>query len=117
MEGDMNDKASLENPKTKNRFKWFKGLQYWIAVISYLIVFSLSILCLASYLPHLYDADALHTGTLKILYAMLIIMLIIGTAAFVWETLQWRKKKRARKDQPTVENIISRGNKDSNNSR
>jgi hypothetical protein len=117
MEGDMKNKILSDNSKVKKGFKGLQGLQYWIAAISYLIIFSLSILCLVSYLPHLSDADALDKGTLNILNAMLIIVLIVGTAAFGFETLQWRKKKQARKDQPTVEDIISRVNKDSNNSR
>jgi hypothetical protein len=115
MEGDMEDKELSSHLKVKRRFKSFQGLQYWIAAISYLIIFSLSILCLAAYLPHLSEAGALDTGTLNILYAMLIIVLIAGTAAFAWETLQWRKK-RVKKDQPSLEDIINSVNKNSNSS-
>ncbi len=114
MEEDMKDKGFLVNLKAKKEFKVLGELQYWIAAISYLIVFSLSILCLVVYLPHLSGADALDTGTLNILKAMLIIVLIAGTTAFVWETLQWRKK-RVKKDQPSIEDIIKSVNKDSNN--
>jgi hypothetical protein len=116
MEGDMNDKAVLENPTKKDRFKWFKGLQYWIAVISYLIIFSLSILCLAYYLPHLYKADVLDTGTLNVLTAMLIIVLVVGTVALAWEMLQWRKSRMKKDQQPNLEDIIKGLKKDSNSS-
>jgi hypothetical protein len=115
MEGGMKNKLLSDNLKVKKGFKRLQGLQYWIAAISYLIIFSISILCLASYLPHLSEVDALDTGTLNLLNAMLIIVLIVGTAAFVWETMQWRKK-RAQKNQPTIEDIINKVNKDSNNS-
>jgi len=111
----MKNKLLSDNLKVKKGFKGLQGLQYWIAAISYLVIFSLSILYLVVYLPQLSGADALDTGTLNILNAMLIIVLIVGTAAFVWETLQWRKK-RAKKDQPSLEDIIKRVNKDSNNS-
>jgi hypothetical protein len=112
----MKNKLLSDNSKVKKGFKWLQGLQYWIAAISYLIIFSLSILCLVSYLPHLSDADVLDTGSLNLMTAFLILMLFFATVFFVWETLQWRKK-RLKKDQPTVEDIISRVNKDSNNSR
>jgi hypothetical protein len=114
MEGDMENKELSGTLKVKKGFKRLQGLQYWIAAISYLIVFSLSILCLVVYLPHLSEADALDTGTLNILNTLLITLLIFGTAAFGWETLQWRKKK-ASKGQPSLEDIIKSVNKDSNN--
>jgi hypothetical protein len=116
MEGDMKNKLFSDNSKVKKGLKGLQGLQYWIAAVSYLIVFSLSILCLVSYLPHLSEADALDTATLNLLNAMLIIVLIIGTAAFGWETLQWLKKRRASEGQPKIEDIIKSVNKDSNDS-
>jgi phosphoglycerol transferase MdoB-like AlkP superfamily enzyme len=116
MEGDMKNKLLLDNLKVKKGFKGLKGLQYWIAAISYLIIFSLSILCLVFYLPHLSEADALDTATLNLLNAMLIIVLIVGTAAFGWEMLQWRKR-RASESRSNIEDVIKNANKDSNNSR
>ena len=112
----MKNTLLSDNSKVKKGFKGLQGLQYWIAAISYLIIFSLTILCLVSYLPHLSDADALDTGTLNILNAMLIIVLIVGTAAFVWETLQWRKKQSKKDQQTSIEDILKSVNKDSNNS-
>jgi hypothetical protein len=114
MEGDMEDKELSGTLKVKKGFKRLLGLHYWIAAISYLIVFSLSILCLVVYLPHLSEAAALESGTLNILNALLIIMLVFATAFFGWETLQWRKKK-ASKGQSSLEDIIKSVNKDSNN--
>ena len=111
----MDDKAASENPKEKDRFKWFAVLQYWIAVISYLVIFSLSMLCLVYYLPHLSEGDALDLGTLNVLTAMLIIVLIVSTAAFGWEMIQWRRRK-AKKEQPSIEELIKSVKNDSNSS-
>jgi hypothetical protein len=114
MEGDMKNQVLSDNLIVNRGVKAFKRLQYWLAAVSYLIVFALSILCLVVYLPHLSEADALDKSTLNILNAMLIILLIVGTAAFGWETLQWRRG-RVKKDQPSIEDIIKDINKDSNN--
>jgi len=101
--------------KLKKGLKVFQGLQYWIGAISYLIILSLSMLCLVSYLPHLSETDALDRGTLNILNAMLIIVLVVGTAAFIWETRNWLKR-RVPKSETSVEDIIKNVNKGSNNS-
>jgi hypothetical protein len=105
----MKDKVLFASLKGKNKFKGPKELRYWIAAISYLIIFSLSILCLVAYLPSL--PDEIHTNTMIFLIAVL----IIGTVAFGWETLQWRKR-RAQEGQPNVEDIINSVNKDLDNS-
>ena len=112
----MKNKLLSDNLKVKKGFGGLRGLQYWIAAISYLIIFSLSILCLVSYLPNLSEADALETGTLNFLNAMLIIALIVGTAAFGWEMLQWRKRRVKKDQQSSLEDIIKRVKKDSSNS-
>ena len=113
----MNDKGVLENQKPKERFKRLKGFQYWIAAISYLVVFSLSMVCLVSYLPHLSEAEVLDSGTLNILRAMFIIILLAGTGAFGWEMLQWRRGRAKKDERPSLEEIIKDFKKDSNNNR
>lgn len=110
----MKNKEIFTGLKGKGIVKVFQGLQYWIAAVAYLIILSLSIVCLAIYLPDLSGADMLYSGTLNILRAMLIIVLIFATAAFGWEMLQWRKK-RAKKEQPSLEDIIKDINKDTSN--
>jgi hypothetical protein len=111
----MKNKEVFTGLKGKGLSKALRGMQYWIAAVSYLIIFSLSIVCLASYLPNLSGAEVLDTGTLNILRAMLIIMLVFSTAAFGWEMLQWRKN-RVKKEQPSLEDIIKDVNKDTSNS-
>ena len=111
----MKNKEVFTGQKGKGIVKVFRGLQYWIAAVSYLIILSLSIVCLVSYLPNLSRAEVLDTGHLNILRAMLIIVLVFSTAAFGWEMLQWRKK-RAKKEQPSLEDIIKDVNKDTSNS-
>ncbi|MFA5056144.1 MAG: hypothetical protein WC562_08280 [Dehalococcoidia bacterium] len=109
----MKNKELFTGQKGKSIVKVFLGLQYWIAAVSYLIIFSLSILCLAVYLPDLSGADVLDTGTLTILKAMLILILIFATGAFGWEMLQWRKK-RTKREEPSLEDIIKDMKKDTN---
>ena len=111
----MEDKTASENLKAKDRFKWFKGLQYWMAVLAYLVIFALSLLCLVYYLPHLSDGDVLDSGSINVLKAMVIVVLLVSTGAFVWEMLQWRRGK-AKKDQPSLEDIIKSAKNDSNGS-
>ena len=108
----MKNKEIFTGIKGKGVVKAFLGLQYWIAIVSYLIILSLSILCLSRYLPDLSVGDVMDTGTLIILKAGLIIVLISATMAFGWEMLQWRKS-RARKEQPSLEDIIKDIKKDS----
>ena len=111
----MKNREVLTGQKGKGVVRAFRGLQYWIAIVSYLIILSLSILCLSLYLPDLSGTDVLDTGTLNILKAGLIIVLISATMAFGWEMLQWRKS-RPKKEEPNLEDIISDFNKDKNNS-
>ena len=106
MESDMNEKAMPENPKTKDRFKWFKGVQYWIAIISYVVILSLSILCLAVYIPHLSDTEVIDSGSLNILMAFVIIILVFATAFFLWEMRQWRRGRSQKQQLPSLEDAI-----------
>lgn len=105
----MKNKELFTGLKGKGKFKGFQALQYWIAAVSYLIIFSLSILYLVNYCPM---EDELRPTRLIIL---IIIIFVIGTLAFGWEMLQWRKK-RVKKEQPSLEDIIKDVNKDSSNS-
>lgn len=111
----MKNREVFTGQKGKGIVKMFRGLQYWIAAVSYLIILSLSIMGLAIYLPNLSGADVLDTGNLTILKTMLVLVLIFATAAFGWEMLQWRKK-RAKKEEPSLEDIIKDFKKDKNNS-
>lgn len=93
------------------------GLQYWIAAVSYLVIVSLSITCLASYVPNLSESGVIDAGSLNILRTMLIIVLVFATVAFGWEMLQWRKGRSAKKEaEPRIEDIIKSMNKDTNES-
>jgi len=111
----MKNKEVFAGLKKNGIIRLFRGLQYWIAAVSYLIILSLSIVCLASYLPDLSEAEVLDTGSLNILRVMLIIVLVFSTGAFGWEMLQWRKS-RVKKEQPSIEDMIKDFNKDSENS-
>lgn len=111
----MKNRGVFTGQKGKGIIRVFRGLQYWIAAVAYLIVFSLSILCLAFYLPDLSKADVLDTGTLGIMKAMLILVLVVSTGAFGWEMLQWRKS-RAGKEETSLEDIIKDYKKEENDS-
>lgn len=111
----MKSRGEFTGRKVKGTVRAFRRLQYWIAIVSYLIIFSLSILCLSYYLPGLSGSDVLDTGALTILKAGLIFVLISATMAFGWEMLQWRKS-RVRKEEPSLEDIIKGFKKDSDKS-
>lgn len=112
-EGHMNDKGVSENLKVKKKFKAFYPLQYWIAAIAYLVVFSLSILCLVAYLPDLSGADILGSGTINFLKALIVVILVCATAVFIWETLQWRERWGKKNQQPSLEDIVKGIKRDS----
>ncbi|MEA1959031.1 MAG: hypothetical protein U9N44_05080 [Chloroflexota bacterium] len=85
--------------RSKKNFKRPESLTYWIAVASYVVIVSVSILWLVAYVPDL--SGRVYIFTL----AVLIVFLVFGTAFFVWETVQWRKK-RTEEGQRNIEEII-----------
>ena len=111
----MNDKAMPENLKTKDRWKWFKGVQYWIAIVAYVVIFSLSILCLAVYIPRLSGAELIDSGNLSLLKAFVIVIFIFATAFFLWEMRQWRRGRAKKQELPSLEDIIKKAKEDSSN--
>ena len=78
--------------------KQIKQSKYWIATVAYIIIFSLSILCLVAYVPDLEEGK-----TLTMVF--LIACLVLGTLSFVWEAMQWRKGRTPR-EQTDLEKIV-----------
>ena len=87
--------------------KGSKPWHYWIAAVSYLVVLVLSIFCLVAYTPDL------EGGSRNFTLTFLIGFLILGTVAFVWETIQWRKQ-RGSGGQESLEDVIRKMRDDAN---
>jgi uncharacterized membrane protein YqjE len=93
----------LKSKKAKGTKPW----QYGVAVVSYLGVLVLSVFCLVAYTPDL------EGGYRNFTLAFLIVFLVIGTGAFVWETIQWRKQ-RGSGTHESIEDAIRKMRDDAN---
>jgi predicted membrane channel-forming protein YqfA (hemolysin III family) len=100
-EADMQEEFKSKRPKGS------KPWHYWIAAVSYLVVLVLSTFCLVVYTP---DFEG---GYRNFTLTFLIGFLILGTVAFVWETIQWRKQ-RGSGEQESLEDVIQKMKDDAN---
>ena len=87
--------------------KGTKSWQYGVAAVSYLVVLVLTIFCLVAYTPDL--EGGYYNATLTFLIGFL----VLGTMAFVWETIQWRKQRNSG-GQENLEDVIRKMKDDAN---
>jgi hypothetical protein len=84
-----------------------KPWHYAVAVVSYIVVLVLAIFCLVAYAPNL--EGGYYNATLTLLIGFL----VLGTVAFVWETIQWRRR-RGSGGQENLEDMIRKMKDDTN---